>query len=158
MNIFLLDTNPRKCAAYHCDRHVVKMILESAQMLCTAHWMTGSRAPYKATHTSHPCSLWVRESIDNYRFLCRLGLGLCKEYTRRYGKVHKTQNVIEWCNANEPALLSRGRTPFAQAMPEEYKGSNAIEAYRRYYLGEKRGLLKYTNSRVPKWIKNAFCV
>ena len=153
MNIFLLDKNPSKCAAYHCDKHVVKMILESAQMLCTAHWQTGSEAPYKPTHVNHPCNLWLLQSLDNYNFLCNLGYELCKEYTRRYGRVHKTQAVIEWCMANLPEITSNGLTPFAQAMPEEYKGKNAVKAYRNYYIGEKKGFAKYTNRSVPSWLK-----
>ena len=155
MNIFLLDKDPKKCATYHCDKHVVKMILESAQMLCTAHWVTGSSAPYKPTHIHHPCSIWVRESIDNYTFLCSLGYNLCLEYTSRYGRIHKTQKVIEWCIQNKPNVERKGLTPFAQAMPEEYKNKSPVKAYRSYYAGEKKDLLRYTNSLVPSWLKSS---
>jgi hypothetical protein len=129
------------------------MILESAQMLCTAHWQGGSMAPYKPTHINHPCSIWVRESLDNYNFLCKLAMALCKEYTKRYNKIHKTQKVIEWCIKNKPKISSLGLTKFAQAMPDEYKDKNPVKAYRNYYINEKKSFLRYTNSKIPKWIK-----
>jgi len=153
MNIFLLDKNPRKCANSHCDRHVVKMILESAQMLCTTHWATGAVAPYKPTHINHPCTIWVRESLENYVFLCELALELCREYTWRYGRVHKTQEIIEWCFANKPKLPSNGLTSFAQAMPDKFKSGNAVNSYRNYYSKAKKHLLKYTKRTMPSWLK-----
>jgi hypothetical protein len=153
MNIFLLDKNPRKCAAYHCDKHVVKMIVESAQMLCATHWLSGGNAPYKLTHAKHPCNLWLLESLDNYNFLCNLGMELCREYTKRYGKIHKTQEVIEWCTENKPDIESVGLTTFPQAMPDKYKHINPVRAYRTYYINEKKGFAKYTNSKVPVWLK-----
>jgi len=152
MNIFLLDKNLRKCAAYHNDKHVVKMILESAQMLCSAHWVCCGSAPYKLTHVNHPCCVWVRESLDNYDFLCRLGLALCSEYTLRYGKVHKSQKVVEWCVANKPKVAKKGLTRFVLAMPDEYKGDDVVMAYRRYYVGEKKSFARYTRRMVPRWL------
>lgn len=92
MNIFVLDRDVKKCAIYHNDKHVVKMILESAQLLCGVHHMTESNIndiPYKLSHKNHPCSIWAREDISNYLWLCELGLELCKEYTYRYGRRHK---------------------------------------------------------------------
>lgn len=153
MNIFLLDKNPEKCARYHCDKHVVKMIVESAQMLCTAHWQTGSKAPYEPTHVNHPCNLWVRESIDNYNFLCKLAFALCKEYTFRYGRIHQTQKVVDWCIKNKPLILRKGLTKFAQAMPEIYRGKDSFKSYRDYYKNEKKGILKYTKTKKPRWLK-----
>ena len=88
MNIFYLDHDLKKCAEYHVDRHCTKMIIEYAQLLSSAHWMSGGEAPYKLVHKNHPCSIWTRESIDNYRWLCELGIELSKEYTYRYGKFH----------------------------------------------------------------------
>lgn len=70
MNIFILDTNPKIAAQYHVDKHVVKMILETAQLLCSAHWLNGSEAPYKLTHKNHPCAIWTRECVENYNWLC----------------------------------------------------------------------------------------
>jgi hypothetical protein len=77
MNIFYLDKSPYTCARYHCDKHVVKMILETAQLLCGAHWATGGTAQYKPTHLNHPCAIWVRKSLSNYKWLCELGFNLC---------------------------------------------------------------------------------
>ena len=106
MNIFMLDLDPKKAAEYHCDKHVVKMILESAQILYCAHWVLNpSRVPefaYKKTHPNHPSCIWVRESIENYEWLCQLAIELCKEYTFRYEKIHKTQKHIEWLIDNPP--------------------------------------------------------
>ena len=104
MNIFVLDWDVKKCATYHNDKHVVKMILETAQLLCGSHWSTGSEAPYKLSHKNHPCSIWVRQDLNNYLWLCELGLELCKEYSYRYGKRHKTQEIIEWCVCNKPNI------------------------------------------------------
>lgn len=75
MNVFALDLSPKTAARYHCDAHVVKMILETTQMLSTAHWMRGTRGPYRPTHANHPCSVWVRESTANYKWLHELGSG-----------------------------------------------------------------------------------
>ena len=74
MNIFILDLDPQSCAEAHCDKHVVKMILETAQLLSSALWITGVEAPYRLTHKNHPCAIWTRESLDNYMWLCQLGL------------------------------------------------------------------------------------
>ena len=150
MNIFILDKNPKTAAEYHCDKHVVKMILETAQMLCTAHWETGGQAPYRSTHKNHPCSKWARENSTNYLWLCELGMELCYEYTNRYGKTHKTQQHIEWLTKNIPNLPDGKLTEFPQAMPDNYKSNNVVEAYRNYYMGEKRNIVKWKNN-VPKW-------
>ena len=104
MNIFALDQNPRKCAEYHNDKHVVKMILETAQLLCGTHWIEGNQAPYKLSHKNHPSAIWTRECIENYSWLCELGIELSKEYTHRYNKKHKSQDIIEWCQDNKPNL------------------------------------------------------
>lgn len=151
MNIFILDENPDTAARQHCDKHVVKMILETAQMLCTAHWESGGEAPYKSTHKNHPCTIWARESVDNYKWLCDLGVSLCDEYTLRYGKVHKTQAIIEWLVDNVPNIPDVPMTPFAQAMPDEYKSKDAVQAYRNYYLGEKQNIAVWKYSQTPRW-------
>jgi len=133
MNIFILDNNPQLCAQYHNNKHVVKMILESAQLLCGAHWVTGSEAPYRLSHKNHPCSIWVRECLENYMWLCDLGMELCREYTYRYGKRHKTQDIIEWCINTPPNIEKLGNlTPFKLAMPNECKIGNAVDSYREY--------------------------
>lgn len=152
MNLFVLDTNPEMAATYHCDKHVVKMILEVAQMLCTSHHVVGnSSAPYRKTHVNHPCSVWVRQSPENYQWALDLGLALCDEYTKRYGKVHKTQAVLEWCDLHRPEGLRGVQTPFVQVMPEIYKDPCAVTAYRNYYRGEKAKIARWKNGRTPDW-------
>jgi hypothetical protein len=152
MNIFVLDLNPELAAKYHCDRHVIKMILETAQLLSTAHWKTGGTAPYKATHASHPCAKWARESIENYSWLCVLGLELCKEYTKRYGKVHKTQSVLEWLSTNVPNLPKKPLTPFAIAMTPDYVvEGDVVASYRNYYKGAKTSFATWKTQSPPWW-------
>ncbi len=156
MNIFILAFDARVAAQFHCDKHVVKMILESAQLLYCAHWMTNmSRLPanaYRKTHSNHPCAIWARESLDNYTWLCDLALALCAEYTFRYGKIHKTQAHIAWLTANPPTLPKIGITLIRQAMPDMYKRPNPVEAYRAYYLGAKTRMLTYTKRPAPCFV------
>ena len=157
MNIFILDKDVKKCAQYHCDKHVVKMILETAQLLCGVHHMTAhdtAHVPYKLSHKNHPCSIWTRESLSNYIYLCELGLELCNEYTYRYGKRHKSLDVILWCIINRPKISDKGFTEPAKAMPDEYKVEDVVESYRNYYRGAKMGFAVWKNSHEPKWLKN----
>ena len=152
MNIFILDRDIKTCARYHADQHVVKMILESAQMLCTVVNRTGGRAPYKSTHAKHPCTLWVGKSLSNWRWLCRLALALNQEYRYRYRTVsdHKSASVIR--DLPLPELADIGLTEFAQAMPEQYKvPGDAVRAYRQFYIGEKAKFAKWTRRRPPVW-------
>ena len=149
MNIFVLDENPAIAATYACDKHVVKMILESAQMLCSVH--PEGTAPYKRSYYNHPCTKWVRESSDNYEWLIQHAYALCDEYTVRYGKEHKSREVINWCDENRPELPEIGLTSFAQAIPDEYKNDDVVEAYRAYYLGEKKEIADWKNNNVPHW-------
>lgn len=153
MNIFVLDWDVKKCAQYHNDKHVVKMILETAQLLCGAHHMTNSpyEIPYKLSHKNHPCSIWVRESIDNYLWLCELGLELCDEYRYRYGKRHKSLDIIEWCVVHKPKLSNKGFTLPALAMPDQYKTKDIVESYRNYYIGDKKVFSKWKNREEPYW-------
>jgi hypothetical protein len=157
MNIFVLDLDPRRAAEYHCDKHVVKMILETAQLLYCAHWVLqpDSIPPgaYKKTHVNHPCAIWVRESRENYAWLCALGWWLCKEYTYRYDKTHKTEAHIVWLLSTVPtSLSSAGLTPIRMAMPEECKDKNPVHAYRMYYLKSKRALLMYKRRPMPSFL------
>lgn len=156
MNIFFLDFDTKKCAEYHCDKHVVKMILETAQLLCSTHWVIGSEAPYKLSHKNHPCSIWVRESLSNYLYLCDLGLELCEEYTYRYGKRHKSQDVIEWCLTNKPNISDTEFTEPPKTMPDEYKVNNVVESYRNYYIGAKKDFAKWKNRNIPEWFSNKY--
>jgi hypothetical protein len=164
MNIFYLHVLASKAAEYHCDKHVVKMILETAQLLYSAHWElapTGiPEGAYRKTHVNHPCAIWVRESLSNYRWLADLGYWLCREYRYRYGdKTHKTEAHILWLRANPPAgLVDIGATPPRQAMPDEYKHPDPVVAYRIYYVENKlmlRGIVKYTRRKYPSFLSNA---
>jgi hypothetical protein len=160
MNIFFLDENPTLSAQYHVDKHVVKMILETAQLLCGVHHMTvhdkihdTGQVPYKLSHKNHPCSIWCRESLSNYLYLCELGLELSKEYTYRYGKRHKSQDVIEWCLINKPNIPDIEFTEPAKAMPDEYKVKSVVESYRNYYIGAKSGFAIWKNREKPFWFE-----
>lgn len=156
MNIFVLDLNIRTCARYHADQHVVKMILESAQMLCTVINEAGGQAPYKTTHPHHPCTLWAGESLSNWHWLKRLALALNDEYQYRYRtlKDHRSAGMLK--ELKPPEIVDSGLTEFAQAMPERYRVSgDAVRAYRRFYVGEKSHFAKWTRRRRPKWFKTA---
>jgi hypothetical protein len=160
MNIFILDYDVKKCAQYHCDKHVVKMILETAQLLCGVHHVSESRyeIPYKLSHKNHPCSIWARKSLSNYLYLCELGLELCKEYTFRYNKRHKSQDVIEWCLIHKPNIPDIGFTEPAKAMPDEYKVESVVESYRNYYLGAKSEIAVWKNREKPFWFNEKFTI
>ena len=154
MNIFVLDKDVTKCAEYHNDKHVVKMVLETAQLLCGVHHVIENKLdiPYRLSHKNHPCSIWARECIENYIWLCDFGIELAKEYTFRYGKRHKCQDVIEWCIENTPELRENGDlTSFALAMPVDYKSSDAVESYRTYYMMDKPHIANWKNRKKPAW-------
>ncbi len=151
MNIFVLDSNPVTAAIQQLDKHVVKMPLESAQMLCSALIAHGVEdTPYKKAHPKHPCTLWAAQTRTNFLWLVKHGISLSEEYTRRYGKRHKSQDVIEWCAAQADAIPAGELTTFAQAMPEQYKNPDAVTAYRQYYMGEKRDIATWKQNR-PAW-------
>lgn len=155
MNIFVLDRDPKIAAQMMCDKHVVKMVLEAAQMLSTIQHKNGMEPPYKPTHANHPCTRWAGTSTQNYSWLWHHGMSLCEEYTHRYGKTHKCQQLITGPLATVPPLPSDVMTPFAQAMPEQHKRPDAVEAYRQYYIHEKARFAKWKNREVPEWFKNA---
>lgn len=151
MNIFAVDTDPKIAAQQLCDKHVVKMILESAQMLCSV--FPNGDAPYRRAFYNHPCTKWARESAENYEWLLDHAYAMCQEYTRRYGKVHKSLDAISWCGSNYHKLNipRKGLTKFAQAMPEQYKNSCGVTAYRSYYNGEKAYFAKWSKRETPSW-------
>lgn len=164
MNIFYLDTNAKVCAAYHNDKHVVKMILESAQLLSTAHHIIDgipSIECYKATHKNHPSAIWARKSGRNYEWLWCLLNNLCQEYTLRYNKIHKVEasGLLERL-ANRPYELRLGKlTAMPQCMPNKYKvRGDSVQAYRNYYMGAKAYMCKWyknENLKPSWWIKAA---
>jgi hypothetical protein len=174
MNVFFLDENPKLSAQYHVDKHVVKMILETAQLLCGVHHMTDQvttkyrpstdqvttkyppsthQVPYKLSHKNHPCAVWARQSLSNYLYLCELGLELGKEYTYRYGKRHKSIDVINWCIINKPNIPDIGFTTPAMAMPDEFKVDSVVESYRNYYMGAKKELASWKKREKPLWFR-----
>jgi len=166
MNIFVLDIDPRTAARYHNDRHCVKMILETAQLLCTAHViLDGEQYARKQlrnlvlrpTHVNHPCAKWVREACLNYKWLHELGLCLIGEYRARYQKEHAYVELMD-ALSKMPLNLEHlaMRTPFPQCMPDAYKrGSSAeeaVEAYRDYYCYEKQHIATWkAPATVPTW-------
>jgi len=155
MNIFVLDKNIEKCAQYHCDQHVVKMILESVQMLCTALNKKGITTPYKSTHQNHPCVLWVERSFNNFSWLRNLAFTLNNEYRFRFEKEvdHKSISVLHEISNHDYG--KQGLTEFAQAMPETYKvPGDPVRAYRQFYLGEKMVFAKWTKRSIPDWVRD----
>ena len=140
MNIFYLDEDPKLAAIYQYNKHVVKMILESAQMLCTAHHVYGNSddVPYKKAHLNHPSTIWTRENSLHYDWLYEHMIALGKEYTKRYGKEHLSITKCKECLSFSPYGISLGKfTQPPQCMPDEYKDECSIQAYWNYYIGEK---------------------
>lgn len=146
MNIFVVDYSPHRAARALCDKHIVKMPLETAQILSTING-----GPYLPTHENHPCVKWAGSTQRNYTWLAEHGLELCKEYTRRYGKVHKCEAIIVRLQAPPPSILRVGMTPFAQCMPDEYRGPSPTDAYRRYYVNDKAYMARWEHSTPPDW-------
>ena len=159
MNIFYLHNNPSTCASMHCDKHVVKMILESAQMLSTAHRITDGndyadeQGLYKTAHKNHPSTLWARQSKWNYMWLFDLFRFLCAEYTTRYGKYHASERLLSALSKIPSNIDPLAKlTPVPQCMPEQYKMLNAMDAYRNYYKGEKSYFAKWNRGTpAPEW-------
>jgi len=153
MNIFVLDKDPFKAAQMQCDKHIVKMILETAQLLCSI--FPENTAPYKRTHYNHPCSKWTRESYGNYAWLIHHGLALCDEYTYRYNKQHKCRDIILWCHyyGRIEYFNSLELTPFSKCMPEECKNDDIVDSYRNYYITNKKSIAKWTKREIPVWWK-----
>lgn len=180
MNIFYTNNDPRLCAMEHVDKHTVKMILEYNQLLSTAHrvldgkqvaglsasgrkkkvWKLDSELDsivYSATHINHPSAVWVRQSSHNYMWLGELVSELSKEYTHRYGKVHKCERdgLLDVLYNNVPKNIPKGTfTEPTPAMPSEYivKG-NSIQSYINYINGAKQHLHSWKNRKVPYFIR-----
>lgn len=153
MNIFLLDEDPIVAAQMQCNKHVVKMILETAQILCSS--FNAGNAPYRRTHYNHPCCIWARSSRENYEWLIKHGKALAEEYTKRYNKRHKSLDVIYWCHSNisKISFPLKGLTPFALCMPEKYIEKCPIQSYRNFYIGEKLEFCVWPKDKTPYWIK-----
>tara|TARA_R110001632_G_scaffold68465_7_gene160464 strand:+ start:978 stop:1517 length:540 start_codon:yes stop_codon:yes gene_type:complete len=177
MNIFYLDPNPDTCAEMHCDKHVVKMIIEYAQLMSTAHrvldgdqyldktangrnikrWRLSNsnleQVIYKASHINHPSAIWTRQSKQQYEFVYNLFQSLCKEYTHRYGKEHLTQTKLDSILCDAPLNIEdNGFTNPPQAMPDDVKSVNTLEAYQAYYRNYKIDFAKWTNRVTPEFM------
>ena len=181
MNRFILDKDPITAAKYHCDKHVVKMILEECQMLSSAHrvldgkqvieknYVKGSMPPrfrnvtrwklnddrdhmlYKATHVNHPCTQWSMQTNNNYNWSVCLLDALLKEYTHRYGKAHKCGALFSTLSRPPMNIPVGPLTLFPQAMPDDCKHDNPVYGYRNYYINHKARFAKWTNRSVPEW-------
>ncbi|MES2141432.1 MAG: hypothetical protein V4471_00880 [Pseudomonadota bacterium] len=153
MNIFYLDDNLSECAQYHCDSHVVKMILESTQILCTVLHESGITTPYRPTHKKHPCVIWAGKSLDNWVWLRSFAIALNKEYQYRFNRQKAHQSAIVSELLPLPLLSSLAITERPLVMPDEYKISgDPIASYRRFYACGKKHLLKYTKRSQPYWL------
>lgn len=176
MNIFYLSQDSKVCAEMHLDKHVVKMILEYAQLLSTAHRVvdgvlsvglskTGRKQTryvlsdkrndilYTATHINHPSAKWARHNANTYFWLYSLLYHLCKEYTHRYGRTHlvETKLLAELARIPDGLDVAEFTAPW-RAMPDEYKvGDDAIMSYRNYYVGAKARMAKWTKRETPDW-------
>ena len=142
MNIFYLHKDPVKAAKYQYNKHVVKMLLESAQILCTVHHKymgDDADVPYKATHRNHPSTLWAGETANNYAWLYDHFVALSEEYKKRYGREHlsytKCKNKVNFLPGG---MLEVGLTDMPQCMPDEYKDKCSVQAYWNYYINDKK--------------------
>ena len=153
MNIFVLSEDPEEAARAQCDRHVVKMAVESAQILSSVRHRYGALAPYKATHAHHPSVLWAGECAENYAWLYSHLGHLLDEYTRRYGKTHAVSAHLDVLREPPEAMPRKGAcTPFAQVMPEPYRvPGDPVAAYRAFYNGEKAGFARWKLGNAPAW-------
>ena len=139
MNIFYLDKDPIAAAVVQYNKHVVKMILESAQMLCAAHHILGNPddVPYKLAHKNHPCTIWVRENSLHYDWLYEHMMALGDEYTARYNKTHMSIDKCKHLNIHPKNIPHETFEQPPQCMPDEYKDECSVQAYWNYYIGEK---------------------
>lgn len=161
MNIFTVDHDPTVAAQQLCDKHIVKMPLETAQMLCSA-FDPLDLAPYKRVHYNHPCTQWARQSEANFDWLVQHGLALCAEYTKRYGSdmiQHASEVPIKWCKAMKRMLsfpdtgLTEHPQCFGDYQDRCYVPGDPIAGYRRYYRTAKRRFAKWATptAQEPSW-------
>lgn len=154
MNIFVTDTDPVVAASNLCNKHVVKMVTETAQLLATCYPRGTLR--FKHTHVNHPCAVWARASLSNFRWLLAHGLWIAEEYAVRYDRDHASASVIEACVDLVPDIPDIGLTPFVRAIKEPWKTQTAhlsiVEAYRAYYVGDKAHFARWMpRTRPPTW-------
>jgi len=183
MNIFFLSANPVEAARSHLDKHVVKMILEYAQLLSTAHrvidgketivlsksgrkkkvWQLDDERDsllYAATHINHPSAIWSRQNKLNYDYLYALFVATCDEYTYRYGKVHLTDSKLRNLLKEFPKNIKDTNQSQVwhgptPAMPDECKvAGDHLASYRKYYIDKKADMAMWTNREPPEWFIN----
>ena len=153
MNIFYLDRDIERAVQFHCDSHVVKMCLETAQILFTALHRYDQPAQYKPTHVKHPSVLWAGDSLAQFQWLRRFSKSLCAEYTFRYGKRHASEDVID-ALPETPPLPDAGWTEPPQAMPDACKRDDPVAGYRAFYAVEKAHFAKWTKRPVPEFMSD----
>lgn len=165
MNIFVLESTPEASAGSHCDKHVVKMCVESTQMLTCAYHLTGHTfegfprrndlgmiAPYRMTHVNHPCTRWACLNSTNFEWLLRLNEGLTFQFRARYsGHPHSVERILWWMRRNPPRLPSGRLTPFVQAMPREFRSNDPIQAYRLFYASKAARMNLTWRYGAPSW-------
>ena len=143
MNIFVLDENPFDAAVMLCDKHVPKMVVESAQMMASAVIRHGAEdsqlpltqkgTPYKGGYRNHPCTVWAGVNRSNYCWLADHAITLCAQFVKRFDKVHACAEPILTLTSLMDVIPQGRLTSFAQAMPDECKNEDAVKAYRTYY-------------------------
>ena len=164
MNIFYLHSDPIQNAKWYIDKHIVKMPLESTQMLSSVwhRYGHGDKVQYKEAFKNHPCTLWAGDSYENYLWLRKHALALCFEYTSRYDKIHKCQQVIldlliptkkiwQECFSTIHESCAKGFTPHPQCMPDIYKAKDTVQAYRQYYAYHKKDIAYWRKTPTPDW-------
>jgi hypothetical protein len=168
MNLFILSLIQREIAQYMMDKHVSKILLEAVQMLCSAKRILDpddaavNDRIYKLAHKNHPVTIWCRKSRANYIWTLDLIEELHNEWRFRYGhpatKMHKsylTAIILKENIPDDDRFEMSGLTPFALAMPDEYKSDDAVASYRRYYMSEEKRRIASWNKRreKPEWYK-----
>ena len=179
MNLFILDNDPVKAAQLQCDKHVVKMIVESAQMLSTAHRMLDgveTKRPsksgktmskywelnddreavlYKAVHMHHPCTIWTMETLANYKWHYDHFIALCNEYKYRYNKVHATDTLLRHYLYWPPSKIKTGKLtkqPLAMKSNPECMFDDVVKSYRAFYQTKQdRFKMAWTGREIPEW-------
>jgi murein L,D-transpeptidase YafK len=157
MNIFYLSKDPLKCAELHCNKHCVKMIIEYAQLLSTAHRVLDNNVDvYKIAYLNHPSTIWTRKNKANYKWLSMLWVYLCNEYTYRYDKTHLTEKKLKHHLNKTPLNIPEGEffDP-PQCMPEDVKSPSTIKAYQDYYKKYKQYFAKWKKRPTPNFMEIA---
>lgn len=145
MNIFYLSKDPAQAPKYLYNKHVVKMILETAQIICTAHQVLAEETgvdtdyiPYRKAYYNHPSCVWARQSKQNYNWLWRYFININMEYQRRYGKIHSSWTKCQHLENAPKGIADVAFTQPPQCMPDEYKENCAVQGYWNYYTHDKR--------------------